>query len=274
MALYTPEQLLQRKVILQTHKLLWNFLDSESINTLIDLFTTRNIKSKSKIENYIEKEWNKQGLDTTNITINGKFYGLDKNDPTLLIDILKNNNKILHLSIHLFVKDLKPKDTGIIHMYKNIYKTINTNSPRRKLYALIAVQQPTKKPHSLVFSIVDGYTTPPGIQNTNLYDPILQKEMDVIITVLNRLFDEEDEYYIGNKDRLVPIHKNTNAVLKNMNKYTQHVERKNKGILMLPVLNDKNHSYTNYNIPNRKQTRKQPRKNVLVRTTRKKMDTT
>jgi hypothetical protein len=266
MALYSPEQLLQRKAILQTQKLLWEFLDSESINKLVDLFSTRNIKSKSKIENYIEKEWNKQGLDTTNITIDGKFYGLDKNDPTLLIDILKNNNKILHLSIHLSVKDLEPKDTGIIHIYKNIYKTINPKlSPRRKLYALIAVQQPPEKPNSLVFAIADGYTTPSGIQDKNIYDPELQKEMDVILTVLNRLFDEEDEYYIGNKDKYVNYHNTTSPVLENMNKYTEHVTRKNRGNGIIPFLKNGFHS-----VIRRRPYQKTPRKRNSKRITRKK----
>ena len=272
MALYNPAQLVQRKAILQTHKLLWNILDRNTINNLIDLFDTHTVKSKSKLEKYIEEERNRQGLNTTNIKIDSKFYGKNENDSTLLIDISKDGIKILHLSIHLYVKDLEPKHTGVIHMYKNIYKTINPKSPKRKLYALISVQQPADKSHSLVFTIANGYTTPSNIQNTNLYDPELQKEMDVILTVLNRLFDEEDEYYIGDKDRLVPIHKNTNTILKNMNTHIGHVERKNKGTLTLPVLNTENHSYNNYSIKNRTSTRKQPKKKLSVRTTTRKRD--
>ena len=114
----------------------------------------------------------------------------------------------------------------MIHIYKNIYKNINASVAKKSLYALISVKRPINKQHSLEFSIDDGYTTP-NVANAYLYDPEIQKEMDVIIAVLNRIFDEDNkEYYIGNKDRLVSIHSRTNNVLENINKRTAFVSRK------------------------------------------------
>jgi len=57
--------------------------------------------------------------------------------------------------------------------------------------------------------------------------------MDVIITVLNYIFDEKHPYYIGDKDKLVHIHHLSNTIQKNINK-SQVVERKDKGVTMYP----------------------------------------
>jgi hypothetical protein len=59
--------------------------------------------------------------------------------------------------------------------------------------------------------------------------------MDVIISVLNRLFDEDDEYYIGNNSIVYPIHNKTNLVLNNINKHTTILTRKNKGKFLYPT---------------------------------------
>lgn len=70
MSLFTQSQLNQRNYIIQSQKVLWNFLDSDTINTLVRLFDTRNkTTSKTKIESYIEEERIRQDLESTNIKI-------------------------------------------------------------------------------------------------------------------------------------------------------------------------------------------------------------
>jgi hypothetical protein len=199
------------------------------INSLINLFNTskRNFKSYPKIVKYIEEERDKQGLSSAHVEISSEVYGYNDENSTLHLKIKKNNMEFLHLTIHISPAGLNPKDTGMIHIYKDIYRAINSKTPRRLLYSLIEVKQPTNKPNSLVFSIADGITTS-GVQNSHIYDQELQQEMNVIITVLNRIFDEDDEYYIGNnKNNSISI--KTDWVLNNINKRPQYISRKNKG---------------------------------------------
>ena len=271
MSLFTQSQLNQRNHIIQSQKILWNFLDSDTINTLVGLFDTRNtITSKTKIEKYIEDERKKRGLEDINIKVKSGVYDENNKDYTLLIDILKDDKKFVHLSIHLSPQSLKPQDTGVLHIVKNIYNDKQPNlsgkSVKRLKAALISVQHPANKPHSLVFTLADGYTTSPKIQHTNLYDPDLQKEMDIIIAVLNRLFDEDDEYYVGNKNKLIPYHNKTSPVLENMNAQNKFVKRKNKGKGIIPFFKNGFHS----TVP-RNSRQKTPTKRVSIRTTRKRI---
>lgn len=275
MPLYTQNELQNRNKTIQSHKLLLNFLDRNSINNLVHLFNAQNTNSKSEIVKRIEEEQNVRGIFTPDISVESKVYtNKNKTDSTLHLQIKKEGIDFLHLSIHLCVQSLNTKSSGILHVVKNVYDIPSSLLSKKELKKIthipISIQQPAHKQHSLEFSITDGYDTPLKVQNSALYDSLVQKEMDIILTVLNSLFDEDDEYYIGNKDKLIPIHKNTNTVLKNMNRYTQHVERKNKGMSILPSLNANNHSYTNYIIKNRTTTRKHSLKPTKsLRTTRK-----
>ena len=100
-------------------------------------------------------------------------------------------------------------------------------------------------PHSLRFFIPEQYYTTPEV-NAPLYDLEIKEEMDVIITILNRLFDEHDiQFYIGNRmnngfdpeKTYLPFNKNKiNNVLANMNRHTNIIRRKNEGQLMYPPL--------------------------------------
>ena len=56
--------------------------------------------------------------------------------------------------------------------------------------------------------------------------------MDVIITVMNRLFDENDPYYIGVKEDMINIHPKGNTIKNNIEK-SPHVSLKNKGVRMI-----------------------------------------
>jgi hypothetical protein len=97
------------------------------------------------------------------------------------------------------------------------------------------------------------------------YDADLAIEMDVILSVMNRLFDEDDnEYYIGNKDILYPIKNQTNNVLININGPNVIPKRQNTGTMLLPPLQSILH---NMSIPRRTKTAKIRRntRNLSVR---------
>jgi hypothetical protein len=241
---YTPEQLQRRNHSIQSHIQFGKFLDAHIINALIHLFeNTPN--GYSKITNYIINERKLRGLNDTNINITSMCYGETKNDPTLMLIIKKNNKDLIHLSIHFTIKDLNPKHGGILHMRKNIYKPLTTKYGRKVLYAPIYVQQPINKSKSLHFSIPTEYTIS-TVNNEHNYDYILQQEMDVIITVLNRIFDEDNtEYYIGSQNRLNIIHNKTNSILENINRHRKYTTRKNIGIKMNPILSNESILYIN-----------------------------
>ena len=91
---------------------------------LIHLFDNNDnmyLNNNQKIIKYIKDEREIQGLNSLNVTIESKVYGDDRNNPTLYLSIKKNNREFIHLSIHLAVKYLNPKQTGLLHLYKNIY---------------------------------------------------------------------------------------------------------------------------------------------------------
>jgi hypothetical protein len=231
-----PTPTLQRNLVIESHKLLWRFLDATMINKLVNLFDDKYNSSNEKICKYIENERIVQGLDASGVTVKSEVYGYDHSNSTLFLKIQKNNIDFLHLSIHLSPKSFNPKDAGLIHMVKNFYTTPKFKIEKKNKYVLISIKQQSHKPNSLYFSIEDGYTTP--INGAHLYDPEIQKEMNVIITVLNRLFDENNaEFYIGEQNNIFPIHNNTNTILKNINNHSQIVSRKNKGSRMYPPLN-------------------------------------
>ena len=240
--IYTPEQLHKRRLNLQSQLIFGNFLDTNIIVKLIDLFTINinNASSNtttSKIITYIEDERKLQGLNSTNVTIKSELYGTNDNNTALFLKILKNNIEFIHLTIHLVPTTINDDKDGIIHIYKDIYrpkgiinKTKSVSSREtNKLYALLSVKQPDGKPHSLEFSIDNKYykTDVPNIRNSNILDLEIGKEMNVIVNVLNKLFDEDDtKFYIGNKDKTYEIHAIANNVLNNINTHSTLITRK------------------------------------------------
>lgn len=233
---YNNNQIVKRTKFLQSHKKLGCYLNSNIINILVNLFDITN-DSTYKIVDYIDNERKKRDMDT-NVTVVSEIYGEDNDNSTLYLGIRKNNKDFIHLTIHLCLDTLNSDKHGMIHIRKNVFKNRKLLSSRKFKkfgYALISVENPENKPNSLIFSIADGITTP-GVKHEFICDDEIKKEMDVIITVLNRLFDENDpDYYIGNKNKLFPIHNKTNAVLNNINRHTEHFTRKNKGSRMGPV---------------------------------------
>lgn len=215
----------QREEIIKSQKLFWSFLDSNIINKLIHLFDDAD-ESTDKISKYIENERIVRGLDY--VSIKSIVYYDKKEKPNLLLELLNGNKCFLHITIHLSPDSFNKNRTGPIHIFKNIYRKTKRINTKDK-YSLIRVSTPIGKPYSLEFSIPDGYKTP-GV-NTN--EKQLQEEMDVIIYVINRIFDENDPYYVGDKDKLFHIHPLANTIQKNINK-SQVVERKDKGVTMYP----------------------------------------
>lgn len=235
------QKLADKNKIIQTHKCFGNQMNQNIINALINLFDT---KSDKRIIDYINVERASRDLNTTNYSADSILYGENSKNPTLMIIIKKNNIDFIHLTIHLCIKGLNPKGSGIIHFFKNIYNTDKSNKSinRSKYYSIISVNSPDNKPNSLIFSINDVDSTIPSHATRDNINQI-NKELDVIITVLNRLFDEADpKYYIGkyNNDKtyiqtLYPIHNKTNTVLKSINSFTKYSTRKNKGSFINPV---------------------------------------
>lgn len=184
-------------------------------------------------------------MTNDNIKIKTESYGQTNNNSSLYIGIIKNGIDFLHLTIHLSPSGLNSDNHGMIHFCKDIYietmmqnKVLSKNKIKRQfgkqLYALISVQKPYNKPNSLEFSINNNFLKT-NLPNANIYDTQLDDEMNVILRVLNRLFNEKnDDFYVGDKTKLVPIHNNTNAILQNINTRKKFFTRKNFGRTMLP----------------------------------------
>jgi hypothetical protein len=271
---YTPEQIQKRQKTLQSQLLFSKFLDTDIISRLIDLFNNNKKHNTPKIIKYIEDERHLQNLDSKNVEIKSYIYNTSAQDSTLHLQIAKNGIDFIHLSMHLVPKTINVDKAGLIHIKKDIYRKMKVSyRENNRLYALITVEQPKGKPNSLVFSIDKDYykTNVSHITNTSKLDVEINKEMEVIIAVLNRLFDESDtEHYIGDKDKLLPINLNNNTVnnvLNNINKHSVLISRKNKGTKTLIGRNmNKPNFTTNSNIFNMikesRTTRKARRKSV------------
>jgi len=125
-------------------------------------------------------------------------------------------------------KKRDPSKDGMIHIMKDIYTVKRSCRNIDKYYALIRVEQPPNS-NSLHFSIASGYDTPDS-PFASTYEKEVQQEMDVIINVLNKIFDADNKvYFVGNDEMRVvlPIENKTNILLSNMNNHTNIATRKN-----------------------------------------------
>ena len=255
---YSQENLDRRKGVIDGQKRLIEFLDADKFNRLVHLFDEKvdnNADGEKHIIKFIQKERQSRGLSDDGVTMYSMVYGECVNNSTLHVNIVKDKIDYIHLSIHLSPIKLIPKDQGIIHFVKDIYLNLFkfTKSQKRPLYTLVHVDQPPHKPNSLHFFRTDGDRTNVD-KSKGDYDADLAIEMDVILAVMNRLFDEDDkEYYIGSPDIIYPIHKRTENVLVNVNRPNVIPKRRNKGKMLLPPFQPTNHIMT---IPKRKYTAK------------------
>ena len=261
MSSYTQDDLIERNRIIQSHKLLGNFLDRYSVNHLIQLF------NYNLINRYIETERIAQSLDNKNIAIICNLYGEDKKNFSIYIGIKKNNIDFIHLSIHLKPNNLNADKHGMIHFCKDIfiqvYKKDSKLSDRKiktilskRIYVPIFIYQPTDKPKSLEFYIDDTYKVT-NFENADKYDNDLNREMKAILNVLNRLFNEKDtEYYIGRKKDIIDIHNRTHPMLKIMNTRKNYFVRKNSGVLLGPKSSNQEPIIIKHSIKKNQKTRK------------------
>ena len=211
--------------IINSQAQFWSKIDIYILNELLQLF------DNSQLTKYIDEERKLRGLDISGTIIVSSIEGFQKlkNDDIYLFLIIKKNNKdIVHITFHLVPKSMNPKLAGPIHFKKNIYNIgVKSNIPH--IYSRIYVEIPKNKPDSLTFSMEPGYDT--TVFAT--YDTELTKEIDVIIDVINKFFDEHNEtYYIGNKKEVTNIHKYTNNAAKKMNT-SKLVTRKNHGVFLI-----------------------------------------
>jgi hypothetical protein len=237
---YNQQEILKRNKIIKSQLLFGNFLNTDIILKLISLFDKNN-NTDNNITKFIQDERKEQGLNNSTVKIRSEVYKTNKTHYTLHLQIIKNGIEFIHLSIHLISNTINSDKDGLIHIYKNIYKKSISSRKRYKLYALISVKQPVNKPNSLEFFIANGYNTPPNVRNTETYDSQIQDEMNIIVTVLNKLFDENNpEMYIGNKynNKIYSVHNITNNVLNNINKYSKYTTRKNKGTKIFHSFNN------------------------------------
>lgn len=269
MKLYTQEQLNRREIILQTHKNFDKFLDVDIINTLINLFDDtpdKFLDKNKKITKYVEDERKMRKLSSSNVKFRSHVFGENNNNSSLIFIIVKDDKDFLHITIHLSLKYLESRDTGMIHIYKDIYEPNVSKKKKSLIYALISVRKTINKPNSLVFSIADGYDTPAIVKDVDLYDEDIQKEMSVIIGVFNKLFDEaNEEYYVGLNKNISFIHNKTSNVITNMNQHTEHITRKNRGSKIIPFSNNKTIFEINRRRNNRnRKTRRHKRSNSNI----------
>lgn len=236
MSKYSATDLQLRSEILETHSLLIEFLTLDIMHNLVHLFDegccNGNHFTHKTIAGFIEEERNARGLDNNNVTISSKA---DKHSPAsslFLLEIKKNGKEFIHLTIHLVSKRRDPKKEGMLHIKKDIYTVKRTCRDKDEFYTLLKVEKPNHK--SLRFSIAFGYNTI-GSPLASIYDHEVQQEMDVIVSVLNKMFDAcNDDYFVGNDEMrlFLPIQNKTNILLSNMNNHTNIVTRKNWGQMM------------------------------------------
>ena len=232
---------------IRSHRTLGPFLDRFMINRLNTLF-----KNNGRVTEFVKEERRRRGLDEANTTVESMVYGTDRNNSTLLLIIKRDGKEFIHLTIHLSPKELgfTIKSTGIVHIVKNIYNKYVTRKKNYLAKSLYAVYRPQGKSHSLQFRIVERYTTPENpekpeksesVSIINQYDDEVKQEMDVLTSVLNKLFDEDDrEHYVGDYDAVHHISQNnkkannvepnTNNILRNINLHSNAITRKNKGV--------------------------------------------
>ena len=164
------------------------------------------------------------------------------NNPTCIAKFLYRGRPFLHLSIHLAPTDQDIDHHGMIHLLKDYYCVGSRVMPADKCRVRIKVTSIDDKPESLSFELIDD-SAPPADADTSM-EPIMKTEMDILMTVLNRLFNQNEPwYYVGTA---MP----TNRKLVNMNKaaplLSQHpgtnpsamringlmIPRKNSGLLL------------------------------------------
>ncbi len=74
---FTQSRLLKRDKIIKSHTIFGNFLNSNILNALINLFDDNKNKYVNKIISYITDERKQRGLNDANIKIESELYGTE-----------------------------------------------------------------------------------------------------------------------------------------------------------------------------------------------------
>lgn len=268
---YSQANLNQRKEIIEGQKQLVEFLDAERFNKLVHVFDEK-VEDEHNILRYIEEERRQRGLSSENVTMDSFVYGYNRANPgdrgaTFIVTIKKGGINYVHLSIHIAPRGLEPKDQGIIHLYKDVYGAKLKKGKKHPAYTLVHVSRSPDKPNSLHFYRTDGDVTDVD-KSKGDYDADLSLEMDILLSVLNRMFDEDDkDHYIGESDILYPIHNKTNNVLKNVNQPNTILKRRNTGKLIMPTLQN---NFPSMSINRRRLRQTARRRNNRANTSKKK----
>ena len=229
--------------IANSHQHLGSFFDESILANLTHLFDANPIYNdpKHNIVAYIVNEHTKQQIPTNDLIISSVVHGISKGDPMLIAKIKYKNKPLVHFTIHLAPDRLNKSAHGMVHLVKNIYQNsrkYGTLKNRGRVRLFVSI--PQNKPRSLHFTIMDGRNPPKKGNTTNDY--IVQREMDILITVMNKIFDENDHYhYVGNfqlPGQMVninvlppirPYHTNMPTIAQQINTYGLAITRKNKG---------------------------------------------
>jgi hypothetical protein len=230
-----PISEIYQEPIIKSHIKFSDVFDQFMINRLNAWF-----KNNGKVTDFVREERRENGLDEIDTTVESFVYGTSTNDTTLVLLIKKHGNDFIHLSIHLAPEYLSTsmKNSGIIHIVKNIYKSKLSGKKNYHIKSIYAITQPKGKHHSLHFEILQRYSTSTIVKNVNIYDEEVKQEMKVITKVLNKLFDEDDiEHYVGdyhaihpNSNKIqspTPMEPNTNNIIRNINTRTKFISRRN-----------------------------------------------
>lgn len=268
---YSATELQLRADIFATHSLLINFLTFDVMNNLIHLFDEDCCNglhfTHKTIKGFIEEERKERGLDNTTITISSKADKKLKASSRFVLDISKNGKGFIHLTIHLVSKERNPEKDGMLHIKKDIYTVKRSCRNKDEYCTLLKVEKPNDR--SLHFSIGfnDDTSSSPLASS---YDEEVNQEMYVIIAVLNKMFDaDNDNYFVGNNDMRIflPIENKTNIILSNMNNHPQIAIRKDWGKLTnINKSQHPNNAYMSSTSTNSKRKRNKPHKNKYSHT--------
>jgi transcription termination factor Rho len=176
--------------------LAYKCLTKPQLGEIINAFQS-NGNQKSEVVKKLENERAQiQGIDPS-IQIETKFVTPKENqDAGLYINYKKNNNKVMHYSIHLCPKSIK-NELGPKHFKQNKQTTPQTQA------RTIDVYPDPSDPNKVIFGLGDQV-------GENMNDPY-KKEAEIVVKVLNEIWNNKP-----NMQSQKQYHPNLNKVYTNM----------------------------------------------------------
>jgi hypothetical protein len=191
---------------------------------------------------YIYKEHLKASTPVpADITYISKVHKPTSDDPMYILEVYKGNIKLIHLTIHIAPTYLDPQYHGMIHIVRNVYNQKKYGMRKAAITMRIQAFKDPAKPQSRTFKII-GSRLPPSHPNAQQYDADVTRESDILIKVLNNIFDEKKTHAYANNEIAsrkvnntyipfsVPPHTHTNPIAMKINSHKQTpYSRGNKG---------------------------------------------